>query len=299
MAANAMETDDLGHLPSSTLRRSNSAPNVSAAVVSEAIPIFQPLQTARQRRFSTSQMAVNIGSPASRIAQIKREELESMDEASRERQIESELSLTIGMHDHMTLMDHDKNHDADMHERRNSFDDHRHPFPSPSSLSSSPTNNQKAMKGRSLTPSPIPSPTRTTFMRRSLSPVYFKPSTLTLKRKWPSEGFEPGVSPSKRVCDVSPLNCSPNGPVESEHINFDEENNIHEDPGSSSASDTSTSSSSATPMLFGEIPRQPLPLYRSKFTPPRSPLAGPSTTQSLPRTLGNSPSCFTFSPVQD
>ena len=55
-----METDDLGHLPSSTLRRSNSAPNVSAAVVSEAIPIFQPLQTARQRRFSTSQMAVNI-----------------------------------------------------------------------------------------------------------------------------------------------------------------------------------------------------------------------------------------------
>ena len=115
----------------------------------------------------------------------------------------------------------------------------------------------------------------------------------------PSEGFEPGVSPSKRLCDVSPLNCSPNGPVESEHINFDEENNIHEDPGSSSASDTSTSSSSATPMLFGEIPRQPLPLYRSKFTPPRSPLAGPSTTQSLPRTLGNSPSCFTFSPVQD
>lgn len=41
------------------------------------------------------------------------------------------------------LQDHDKNHDADMHERRNSFDDHRHPFPSPSSLSSSPTNNQK------------------------------------------------------------------------------------------------------------------------------------------------------------
>ncbi|KAJ7392578.1 hypothetical protein OS493_010226 [Desmophyllum pertusum] len=87
MAANAMETDDLGHLPSSTLRRSNSAPNVSAAVVSDAIPIFQPL-TARQRRFSTSssQMAVNVGSPASRIEQIKREE--SMDDASRERQVE-------------------------------------------------------------------------------------------------------------------------------------------------------------------------------------------------------------------
>lgn len=60
MAANAMETDELGHLPSSTLRRSNSAPNVSAAVVSDPIPIFQPLQTARQRRFSTSQMAVNV-----------------------------------------------------------------------------------------------------------------------------------------------------------------------------------------------------------------------------------------------
>lgn len=60
MAANAMETDDLGHLPSNTLRRSNSAPNVSAAVMSEAIPIFQPIHTSRQRRFSTSQMAVNV-----------------------------------------------------------------------------------------------------------------------------------------------------------------------------------------------------------------------------------------------
>lgn len=59
MAANAMETDDLGHLPSNTLRRSNSAPNVSAAVMSEAIPIFQPIHSARQRRFSTSQMALN------------------------------------------------------------------------------------------------------------------------------------------------------------------------------------------------------------------------------------------------
>lgn len=55
-----METDDLGHLPSNTLRRSNSAPNVSAAVMSEAIPIFQPIHTSRQRRFSTSQMAVNV-----------------------------------------------------------------------------------------------------------------------------------------------------------------------------------------------------------------------------------------------
>lgn len=39
--------------------------------------------------------------------------------------------------------DHDKSHDSVMHERRNSFDDHRHAFPSPSSLSSSPTNNQR------------------------------------------------------------------------------------------------------------------------------------------------------------
>lgn len=60
MAANAMETDDLSHLPSNNLRRSNSAPNVSAAVMSEAIPIFQPLQSSRQRRFSTSQMALNV-----------------------------------------------------------------------------------------------------------------------------------------------------------------------------------------------------------------------------------------------
>lgn len=299
MAANAMETDELGHLPSSTLRRSNSAPNVSAAVVSDPIPIFQPLQTARQRRFSTSQMAVNVGSPASRIAQIKREE--SMDDASRERQVESELFLTIGIHENMTLMDHDKNHDSDMHERRNSFDDHRHAFPSPSSLSSSPTNNQRGVRNaRSLTPSPVPSPTRTTFTRRSLSPVYFRPSTLAVKRKCPSEGFEPGVSPSKRLCDVSPLNCSSDIPCESVHLNFDDDNHLHEDPHSSSASDSSSSSSlSATPMLLGEIQRHPLPIYRSKFTPPRSPLAGPSTTQSHPRSIGTSASCFTFAPVKD
>ncbi|KAL9963477.1 hypothetical protein ACROYT_G026988 [Oculina patagonica] len=274
MAANAMETDDLGHLPSSTLRRSNSAPNVSAAVVSDPIPIFQPLQTSRQRRFSTSQMAVNVGSPASRIEQIKREE--SMDDASRERQVESELFLTIGIHENMTLMDHDKNNDSDMHERRNSFDDPRHAFPSPSSLSSSPTNNQRGMRNaRSLTPSPVPSPTRQTFTRRSLSPVYFRPSTLALKRKCPSEGFEPGVSPSKRLCDVSPLNCSPDVPCESVHLNFDDDNHLNEYPISSAASDTSStsSSSSATPMLLGEMQRHPLPVYRSKFTPPRSPLA--------------------------
>ena len=116
----------------------------------------------------------------------------------------------------------------------------------------------------------------------------------------PSEGLiEPGVSPSKRLCDVLPINCSSDVPCESVHLNFDDDNHIHEDPHSSSASDSSSSSSlNATPMLLGEIPRHPFP-YRPKFTPPRSPLAGPVTTQNLPRTIGSSPSCFTFSPVRD
>lgn len=117
----------------------------------------------------------------------------------------------------------------------------------------------------------------------------------------PSEGFEPGVSPSKRLCDVSPLNCSPDVPCESVHLNFDDDNHLNEYPISSAASDTSStsSSSSATPMLLGEMQRHPLPVYRSKFTPPRSPLAGPSTTQNHSRTIATSTSCFTFAPVRD
>lgn len=123
---------------------------------------------------------------------------------------------------------------------------------------------------------------------------------LFLDSSGPSEGFEPGVSPSKRLCDVSPINCSSDVPCESVHLNFDDDNHLHEDPHSSSASDSSSSSSlSATPMLLGEIQRHPLPIYRSKFTPPRSPLAGPSTTQSHPRSIGTSASCFTFAPVKD
>lgn len=295
-----METDDLGHLPSNTLRRSNSAPNVSAAVMSEAIPIFQPLHTARQRRFSTSQMAVNVGSPASRIEQIKREE--SMDDASREKQVESELLLSNSLND--WTLDLEKNHDIHMSERRNSFDEHRHAFPLPSS-SSPPNQRSVSMRNaRSLTPSPIPSPTRPTFtQRRSLSPVCLRPSSLSLKRKCPSEGLtEPGVSPSKRLCDIPPINCSADVACDSVHLNFDNHNHIHDDPNSSSASDSSSSSSSlnAMPMLLGEIPRHPVPVYnRSKFTPPRSPLAGPTTTQNHPRTIGTSPSCFTFAPVRD
>ena len=117
----------------------------------------------------------------------------------------------------------------------------------------------------------------------------------------PPEGLvEPGVSPSKRLCDVSPINCPPDVPCESVHLNFDDDNHIHEDHHSSSASDSSSSSSlNATPMLLGDIQRHPLPVYRSKFTPPRSPLAGPSTTQNHSRTIGSSPSCFTFAPVRD
>ena len=67
MAANAMETDDVTHLPSNTLRRSSSAPNVSAAVINENVPAFQPIQKSRERRFSTSQVAVNVVSKIPRI----------------------------------------------------------------------------------------------------------------------------------------------------------------------------------------------------------------------------------------
>ena len=113
----------------------------------------------------------------------------------------------------------------------------------------------------------------------------------------PSEGLvEPGVSPSKRLCDISPVNCSTDISCESTHLNFGDDNHSSSASDSSSSSSSSSSSLNATPMLLGELPRHP---FRSKFTPPRSPLAGPSTSQNHPRTIGNSPSCFTFAPVRD
>lgn len=55
MAANEMETDDHTHLPvSSGLRRSNSAPNISVAVLNHSTPTFQSLSLPRQRRFSVN-----------------------------------------------------------------------------------------------------------------------------------------------------------------------------------------------------------------------------------------------------
>lgn len=112
----------------------------------------------------------------------------------------------------------------------------------------------------------------------------------------PSEGFEPGVSPSKRVCEPVAHNnqLEHDEPCETAHLQFDIDHMDHND-----SSSINTNTSTSTQMVFGDLHR---PFYRPRFTPPRSPLAGPSTTQNhidTPRSLGNSPSCFTFAPVRD
>ncbi|XP_031567724.1 protein FAM122A-like isoform X2 [Actinia tenebrosa] len=319
MATNEMETDDHTHLPvSSGLRRSNSAPNISVAVLNHNTPTFQSLSLPRQRRFSVNspnQNMITVGSPASRVNQLKRDE--SVDdmrrEVQREHEILSNLHLVHDLDESMNL-DHDKqNQDTPMQERRNSFDGNADMFPSPAPSSPSPTRFQIPVRNaRSLTPSPIPSPTRTVTVRRSLSPVCLRPSILSptmsyLKRKCPSHGCDLGVSPSKRICDGPSQSTSPEGPCETSHLNFDEENYIHLDHSISHNTNTTSSTASSSipstpPMLFSDTQRIGFPSYRSRFTPPRSPLAGPAishTHTDTPVSIATSQPCFTFAPVRE
>lgn len=128
----------------------------------------------------------------------------------------------------------------------------------------------------------------------------------------PSYGHDFGVSPSKRVYDGPSHNNSLDGPCETAHLNFDDMGYLNMDHSipQSTISTSSTTISSAinhqavSPMMISDNHRHmSFPSYhRSRFTPPRSPLAGPAITHTHndnPVTLGTSQSCFTFAPVRD
>ncbi|XP_032234283.1 P2R1A-PPP2R2A-interacting phosphatase regulator 1 isoform X2 [Nematostella vectensis] len=315
MAANSeMETDDHNHLPPSTgLRRSNSAPNISAAAINDSLKTFTLNPQPRQRRFSvnssnqnqTSAKPVAVGSPVSRVYQLIRDE--SVDDVRHENDFLSSSRLITDLDENMSLAGHERHtHDTPMHERRDSFEG-PDMFPSPAPSSPSPTrfSRQIPRSARSLTPSPIPSPTRPTVtLRRSISPVCLRPSSLPPSLKRPTHGFELGVSPSKRVCDSSSQSTSPEAPCETAHLDFDNINSIQMDTKYSLAlTNTSSTTLLSSPMLFGEPSRINFPSYRSRFTPPRSPLAGPVTSHSVHTeasvSIGNTPACFTFAPVRE
>ena len=125
----------------------------------------------------------------------------------------------------------------------------------------------------------------------------------------PSYGMDLGVSPSKRVCDgPSNSTCtSLEGPCETAHLNFDDvdyiniEHNLSHATNSTSST-ISSSVSSMSPMMTNDSHRIAFPSYRSRFTPPRSPLAGPAISQTHndnPVTIVTTQSCFTFAPVRD
>lgn len=127
----------------------------------------------------------------------------------------------------------------------------------------------------------------------------------------PSYGHDFGVSPSKRVCDGPSHNNSLEGPCETAHLNFDDISyiNIDHNLSHSTISTSSTTNSSVvnhqavSPMIVNDSHRIGFSSYhRSRFTPPRSPLAGPAISHANndnPVTIGTSQSCFTFAPVRD
>ncbi|KXJ24991.1 Protein FAM122A [Exaiptasia diaphana] len=318
MAANEMETDDHSHLPASNgLRRSNSAPNISVAVCTHNTPTFRSISLPRQRRFSvtlTNQNPIPV-SPASRLTQIRRDE--SIDDMAREVQKENEINTTFHLsHDlgESMHLDNDK-HDSPMHERRDSFECTTEMFPSPAPSSPSPTRGGwrtatiSARNGRSMTPSPIPSPTRTTVTmptRRSLSPVCLRPRP-------PNYGPDLGVSPSKKVYDGPSNSSSLEGPCETAHLNFDDINYLNIDHNISHATNSTSSTTissvanhqSVSPMMVNDATHRMAfvsPYHRSRFTPPRSPLAGPAISHAHtdnPVPIVTTQSCFTFAPVRD
>ncbi|XP_072033782.1 P2R1A-PPP2R2A-interacting phosphatase regulator 1-like [Amphiura filiformis] len=200
------------------LRRSNSAPMFNGPNMSDDTPIFQPI-IERQR---VRRMSANLTSPGSktasssvrtpsRISQIKQEE--SLDirsrEAVHEREVQSAFQISHSW-DGLHLDESIKNLRTESGSR---FSDPISIIPPNLPLASSPSptrvgrqcfspSMQISVRSNSLTPSPIPSPTRSTFTRRSMSPV-LRPSTL--KRKYDSDS---DVTPPKRQLLSSPTHPS-------------------------------------------------------------------------------------------
>ncbi|XP_033637773.1 protein FAM122A-like [Asterias rubens] len=209
------------------LRRSNSAPMFDGPNMSDESPVFQPIrERERVRRFSANMSgnakSANVTTPVrvpSRIRQIQQEE--SLDvrsrEAEHEREVQSAFQISHSC-DEMSLGESIKALRSD--EKSASFSEPLRIFTSSLPVPSTPSPNRErtpgkqcfspsmqiSMRNNSLTPSPIPSPTRQTSRVRSMSPV-LKPSLLNLKRKYDSDS---DATPPKRQLLCSPSHNSSN-----------------------------------------------------------------------------------------
>ncbi|XP_022087989.1 protein FAM122A-like [Acanthaster planci] len=205
------------------LRRSNSAPMFDGPTMSDESPVFQPIrERQRVRRFSANMSGnaktANASTPVrvpSRIRQIQQEE--SLDvrsrEAEHEREVQSAFQISHSC-DEMSLGESIKALRSD----GKTFSEPLRILTSSLPIPSTPSPNrdrtpgkqcfspsmQISMRSNSLTPSPIPSPTRQTSRVRSMSPV-LKPSLLNLKRKYDSDSDS---TPPKRQLLSSPSHNS-------------------------------------------------------------------------------------------
>ncbi|GAB6019668.1 hypothetical protein CHUAL_001223 [Chamberlinius hualienensis] len=208
----------------SNLKRSSSAPmiNILASRASsnpctgfrEEPAVPQPLFESqnRSRRFSASFSVSPSSSPSSpyhirtsRISQIKHEE--GMDvlnrEVAHERKVQSALQISQSWED-LTLAS-----ESDHSKRPRCFTEPLHIFPSTYPLSSSPSptrlgkqcfspSMQQPVRNSAFATSPVPSPTRKSVTRRSLSPIALRPSQLHMKRKFDGDKLDFTFSPQKK-----------------------------------------------------------------------------------------------------
>ncbi|XP_041483359.1 P2R1A-PPP2R2A-interacting phosphatase regulator 1-like [Lytechinus variegatus] len=266
-----------------TLRRSNSAPMFNGPNMTDDSPVFQPIrEKPRVRRMSaqTSNGAKPMSVPVripSRVTQIKQEE--SLDIRSKEAEHEREVRSAFRMSQSWDDLHLDESIKALRSEPRSelrsciseplSIVTPTLPFvassPSPTRPGKQCFSPQISMRSPCMSPSPNPSPTRSTFTKRSMSPV-LRPSSLasSLKRKYDSDGE---CTPSKRQLLGSPIHPS-------------------------SLSMSSMSSDETSP------PQRILATHASTFLPnafaPATTYAPPTTT-TFDTVSNSSSSCFTFS----
>eukprot|EP00112_Aurelia_sp_Birch-Aquarium-sp1_P006359 Seg1703.5 transcript_id=Seg1703.5/GoldUCD/mRNA.D3Y31 product="Protein FAM122A" protein_id=Seg1703.5/GoldUCD/D3Y31 len=329
--SNHMETDDESRdsqSSSTSLRRWNSSPMINISKLSDHIIASEKARAGRTRTFSASMYSqvdpersphviTPIGSPASRIIQLKKEE--SIDEMTREvlseRNVTSEIQLSQSWGE-MSLLTEKSLSFTD--EKRDNNEEARSAFsspvasPSPVRFSCEP----RISRARSLTPSPGPLPIspKCRTIRRSLSPNGLRPSAFTSKRKIDPDDDDQPMLLQKRLCtqlsstSSASTSSSPDHqsmPFDAVHLSFDDDSGS-EHSLSSNATPTSISPiivNHSNPFFYDGRSSQTFPFLKPRYVAPPSPLAAGMQSASMNNdTRKNSlhgGATYAFTPVKD
>eukprot|EP00794_Sanderia_malayensis_P010774 gene10774-11927_t len=329
-----METDEDSkdsNISTASLRRWNSSPMISVIKSEKHSAFDRPAQT-RSRTYSASMYSstevdvekpnhINtpIGSPASRVIQLKQEE--SIDEMTREvlseRNVTSEIQLSQSWGEMSLLAEKSFSMAED---KKQTNDEVGSAFsspvasPSPNRLS----NDQRLSRARSLTPSPGPLPIspRCRTIRRSLSPSGLRPSAFTSKRKIETDDMDITITPSKRIFNHHTLSTSSASTCSSPDIHFDSSAHLSFDDDSGSDNSypgTSAPSSSMSPIavsnpnsfFYDSKHSQAFSFLKPRYVAPPSPLAAGvhsasiNQSESKKNTFATNNPNYSFTPVKD